>query len=447
MPRYFDLDKDGIRNRMLGCWLGQMSGDTLGSMVEFDTAAHLFRQWPEGLKDMAGSDVWGTAPGQVTDDTEMAIELLRALGKPRGAVDWDKVAQGYVRWYRSHPFDVGRTTRRAISAVQDRNNAAQQMRDSANVESKANGALMRQSALAIWGYAEDPRLLGQWAQDDARLTHPNPVCLEASAVYVATLGQSIRWGLTPEMAYEFALDYQHQYGKEADVLQCLEQAYEQKPPYSSHIGYVLLALHNAFYQLIHTESLEEAVVHSVMLGGDTDTNAAIAGALAGAIYGEQEVPTRWVSTLMTCQFSHRSRPSRYLPKEAYGRAVELKQLVEEDFEPILNDDLTLADVPPPGGPWELYRMFAYLYPWPDEWNYRDEFLRADTVLKHWANEGELPRDLETLRKTLFRIQRIIRHAEETILIQEDDRLLQCARAIIVEIRSILTERAPRSSAE
>src|SRR5207249_6198807 len=71
--------------------------------------------------------------------------------------------------------------------------------------------------------------------------------------------------------------------------------------FTRHMGWVLVALQNAFYQVLHAPSLEEGVVDTVMQGGDTDTNAAIAGALLGAVHGRKEVPSRWLQTLLCCR--------------------------------------------------------------------------------------------------------------------------------------------------
>lgn len=235
---------ENIQDRIRGCWWGQMAGDALGSQVEFRTAEGLRRQWPEGLRNMGSSPIWGTAPGQITDDTEMAIELLHALSHCPTTIDWDRVAAGYVRWARSGPFDIGGTVRQATHGAMMSESVASQglaekMREYANPESKANGALMRQSPLAIWGYALDPRIVGALAREDARLTHPNPVCQDASAVYVATIAQIIRWGLDAPAAYEFALDFVRRYGQEREVLEALAKAKTDAPPVSHHRGYVL----------------------------------------------------------------------------------------------------------------------------------------------------------------------------------------------------------------
>jgi ADP-ribosylglycohydrolase len=81
------------------------------------------------------------------------------------------------------------------------------------------------------------------------------------------------------------------------------------------MGWVLIALQNAFYQLLHAPSFEEGVVATVMAGGDTDTNGAIAGALLGAVHGAGAVPPRWTRAVLSC------RPLRGTPT-AHPRAVE-----------------------------------------------------------------------------------------------------------------------------
>jgi ADP-ribosylglycohydrolase len=66
-------------------------------------------------------------------------------------------------------------------------------------------------------------------------------------------------------------------------------------------GWVIVAFQNALWQLLNAPSLEEGVVDTVMRGGDTDTNAAIAGALLGAVYGRHAVPKQWVDELLSCR--------------------------------------------------------------------------------------------------------------------------------------------------
>jgi ADP-ribosylglycohydrolase len=105
----------------------------------------------------------------------------------------------------------------------------------------------------------------------------------------------------------------------------LEAAAERRP--ASYEGWVLNALQNAFYQLLHAESLAEGVIDSVAGGADTDTNAAIAGALLGAVYGRKALPAQWLDRVLSCrplsEFGPRPRPEEYWPVDALYLAEAL----------------------------------------------------------------------------------------------------------------------------
>jgi hypothetical protein len=95
------------------------------------------------------------------------------------------------------------------------------------------------------------------------------------------------------------------------------------------MGWVLIALQNAFWQLLHAESLEEGIVNTVMSGGDTDTNAAIACALLGAVYGRDAIPLQWLDRVLSCRpisgiaGVKRARPEAFWPVDALWIAERL----------------------------------------------------------------------------------------------------------------------------
>ena len=103
------------------------------------------------------------------------------------------------------------------------------------------------------------------------------------------------------------------------------------PPsdYLTHSGWVLVALHNALWQLLHAENLEEGIVDTIRRGGDTDTNAAICGALLGAVYGCAAVPLRWINVLEHCRPSadnpnvRHPRPECFWPVDVLALAADL----------------------------------------------------------------------------------------------------------------------------
>ncbi|MEA2639129.1 MAG: ADP-ribosyl-[dinitrogen reductase] hydrolase [Chloroflexota bacterium] len=296
-----------LLRRGQGCLLGQLAGDALGSLVEFHSAAAIQGAFPQGIRDLADGGVWHTIAGQPTDDSELALLLGRSI-VAHGGYDPESAASAYGYWYRSHPFDLGLTTSQALAAVA----AAQQERRTeplaevahraASSVSQANGSLMRISSLGIWGHALNPTLLAAAARADSELTHPHPICQDACAIFVVAVAHAIRAGEPAESVYRFAVEWAKAHDLEPAVLDAIVAA-DSAPPVvaSGNDGWVLVALQHAFYQLLHAPNLEEGIVAVVMAGGDTDTNAAIAGALLGAVHGRAAVPNRWQRLILSCR--------------------------------------------------------------------------------------------------------------------------------------------------
>jgi ADP-ribosylglycohydrolase/fructose-1,6-bisphosphatase/inositol monophosphatase family enzyme len=301
-------------SRAQGCLLGQFAGDSLGGLVEFSSGVAIQANYPNGLRDLRDGGQWSTLAGQPTDDSELALMLARTLLRD-GRHDPQEVLLAYRHWYSSGPFDVGMATSRAL--------AGQGPSD----QTQANGSLMRSSPLGLFAAGREA-LGADLARQDSRLTHPNPICQDSCAVFVAALAHVIAHGGGPEAAYRAALAEAERSSAQPAVRQVLDKA-QQTPPdaYDGWSqGWVLLALHNAFWQLLHAPSLEEGVVATVMQGGDTDTNAAIAGALLGAVHGRDAVPPRWVSALLSCR-PLPGTPTRH-PRPVEFWPVDVLQLAE-----------------------------------------------------------------------------------------------------------------------
>ncbi len=72
-------DEERLTERAQGCLLGQLTGDALGSMVEFMPADTIRKRHPMGLREIGPSPVFHTLAGQPTDDSELALALARTL--------------------------------------------------------------------------------------------------------------------------------------------------------------------------------------------------------------------------------------------------------------------------------------------------------------------------------------------------------------------------------
>lgn len=320
------LDEGLALDRAVCCLLGQVVGDSLGSLVEFRSAEDIARAYPDGVCDLADGGTWNTIAGQPTDDSELALDLARTLV---GLSEWsaEAVADAYAGWLASRPFDIGGTTRQALAAaVRATKDRAVAARGAANRESQSNGALMRCAPIGLW--ARDPMEAAAAARADAELTHPHPVCQAASASFAAAIAAAIGGADRAAMldAAEAALDGLPEVGLRA----ALNRARGGEGPrdFIRQQGWVLIAWQNAFRHLALGTPVEAALVETVARGGDTDTNAAVCGALIGAAEGREGVPTRWTVPVLACRPARelgapQPRPARYWPDDLAAIAEAL----------------------------------------------------------------------------------------------------------------------------
>lgn len=316
VPAGTSRDLDPKLDRARGCLIGLIAGDSLGSLVEFQSPEDIRYLHPEGVRDLRDGGTFDTLAGQPTDDSEMALALARTL-IARGTYDAEAANRAYREWLDSEPFDCGLTIRDGLLGNPRR-------------ESQANGALMRIGPLGIFGSRHRLDAVARWAREDAGLTHPHRICLDANALFAMALAHAIDRGPTPRELYERIVTWANEEEVCPPVRACVAEAAAGPPEdCMTHMGWVLIALRNALWQLRHAPSLEEGVIDSVMRGGDTDTNAAICGALLGAVHGVEAVPARWTGAILRCRPEagrpgvERPRPKAYWPVDALDLAAQL----------------------------------------------------------------------------------------------------------------------------
>lgn len=303
--------------RAQGCMLGQLAGDSLGSLVEFRSVEEIRRAYPKGVRRLADGGAWDTIAGQPTDDSEMALVLARMLAV-RGEYDPRKAFESYRFWFDSRPFDCGRTVHAGLMGRP-------------NHDSQANGAMMRISPLGIFGAGHPYGVVAGWARQDAELTHPNPVCVEANALFAAAIAHAVRTGATPRALHGRIVEWAEEFSVPAELLELVRGAADAPPAVydDQRKGWVMVAFGNALWQMLHAPDLETGVVDTVMRGGDTDTNAAIAGALLGAVHGVNAVPAQWTERVLTCRPEQgrpgvrKPRPECFWPVDALDLAGQV----------------------------------------------------------------------------------------------------------------------------
>ena len=258
-----------------------------------------------------------TIAGQPTDDSEMALLLARML-VDKGRYDSEEARKAYVFWFDSKPFCCGMTTAYALQG------------GCHNPDSQANGAMMRISPLGIFGAKHDLELVAEWARQDSRITHINPVCQQANALFTMAIAHAVRGRCDARNLYKQIVTWAVDMDVEKNLLDTVQGAAMEPPAdYVHQQGWLMIAFRNALWQLLHASNLEEGIVDTVMRGGDTDTNAAICGALLGAVYGRNAIPAQWTERILNCRPAegqphvHRPRPECFWPVDALELAERL----------------------------------------------------------------------------------------------------------------------------
>ncbi|MGD9787900.1 MAG: ADP-ribosyl-[dinitrogen reductase] hydrolase [Sulfuricellaceae bacterium] len=267
-----------LHDRALGAYLGLACGDALGATVEFLTAREIQAQL--GVhKELTGGGWLRLKPGQVTDDTEMSLYLGQAILASRG---WNltAVADAFVAWLKSRPVDVGATCRRGIRRymLQGVTHGPESDTDG------GNGAAMRNLPVALFTLGNDD-LLTRYTLEQAHITHHHALS-DAGTLALGRMVQMLLRGGGVKGCRPIA----------NQLLQ--EHRQFRFDPYPGRAsGYIVDTVQTVLYHFFYTDSFESCVVETVNRGEDADTTGALAGMLAGALYGASAIPKRWLNKL------------------------------------------------------------------------------------------------------------------------------------------------------
>ena len=282
-------------DRARGALFGLACGDALGRPVEFASASEI-RAEHGRLDEMVGHGTWNQPAGTITDDTEQALCIAQSLVDHQ-AFDPADVAERFVAWYDSGPFDIGRMTMRSLSRLKHGDTwdeAGQHVwEQSREGQNAGNGSVMRCPPLAI-PYATDRDQLAKVSQQSSQITHADPRCTEGCAVLNLTVAGLLEDADTP---LQDALDYVGSDAPDELVTALQPLARGNTPDALETSGYVVHSLQTALHDGLVAESAEETIVTAVNRGGDTDTIGAIVGAVAGARFGASQLPDRWLAAI------------------------------------------------------------------------------------------------------------------------------------------------------
>lgn len=269
------IDPEEVRQRARAAFVGMAVGDALGATVEFLTPSEIVANY--GIhREIIGGGWLRLKPGQVTDDTEMALCIARAVIRNQG---WSReaIAHEFAAWLRSRPVDCGDTCRKGIRAFILHG----ALEAPYNHWDGGNGAVMRMLPAALMSLP-DSELLKKYALEQARLTHHQQLS-DAACLCIGSMLHLILQGCS-----------KGRLRREADALVLRHPQFGFDPYRRLATAYVADTLATVFHFFFRGRTFEECLVATVNQGGDADTTGAICGMLAGAYYGMESIPRRWL---------------------------------------------------------------------------------------------------------------------------------------------------------
>lgn len=285
-------------DRQRGTLLGLAIGDALGAAVEFKSPG----TFPK-VTGFRGGGPHDLAPGEWTDDSSMALALADSIG----AAGWNLNDQAcrYLAWWRKGEysvngrcFDIGITTQSALRRFEKTGNA----KTSGDTSERAsgNGSIMRLAPVPI-RYADlfpaDLEELVSYLIESSLVTHASPQCLSACAytgLVLCGLIHGIDRQEVLDAKWEPLVQLKRIHALHHEVEAVAAGSFREKqPPEIVGSGYVVKSLEAALWALNDAKDFREAVLRAVNLGDDADTTGAVCGQLAGAYWGETEIPQEW----------------------------------------------------------------------------------------------------------------------------------------------------------
>ena len=268
--------------RAEAAYLGLALGDALGATVEFMTPREIRSQYGVHC-EIRGGGWLRLRPGTVTDDTTMSLALGEAILANDGRVEPLACAQAFDQWMRRKPVDIGNTVRRNLVAFRRSGEPVAPPSE----HDAGNGAAMRVLPVALATLGQDENAVRGAVRAQSHVTHNNPDSDAAAEFLALAVQEGIGGG-----------------GLRGVYRRCVRPFVDRHAIFAYRTrrrenpsGWVVETLQAVLQALLDTGSFEECLIDVVNRGGDADTTGAIAGMLAGAIYGRDALPSRWLKAL------------------------------------------------------------------------------------------------------------------------------------------------------
>ncbi len=334
--------EEQVHARSRGALLGLAVGNALGvTTAKKKLPAPPFPTLCEGVHtEMRGGGAFSLKPGQVTQATQLACVLAEGL-REQGHYEWVDTAKAYAKWVPV-AFEVDEQTKAALALVAEGRHpeiAGKRVWLESSQRAASNASLPRAAALGVF-FARDRKARVEATLLDAQATHFSPHCQLAGVIFNATIAAAITThqerlekadalkAIEAELSIAAAdlgraiSDFVVQVKMASDELRLDLKAAQDDDPmlYGPDVHmfnqekWVRVAVRLAFWELWHAPSFEAALLDVVNRGADCDTNAAITGALLGAVWGADAIPERWATPVLEVN-GPGPLFSRYHPRE------------------------------------------------------------------------------------------------------------------------------------
>ena len=296
------MDAKIVKNMLLGLAVG----DALGVPVEFDSRRSL-QENP--VTNMRSGGSWGQPAGTWSDDTSLTVAAMDSIIR-RGKIDYADIMENFLRWYErgdftanGNRFDVGNTTRSAIVRF-SRKLLPPTKCGATEKNSNGNGSLMRILPATLYLFGTSGKIGGDELKiihEFSALTHGHIISKISCGIYSLIAAQLLS-GKNLVDAFRIGIDDAKKFYGDNDAFKhfsrlCDENFAALPEENISASGYVVDTLEAAVYCLLNTDDYKTLALKAVNLGEDTDTVGAVAGGLAGIIYGVESIPVEWLETL------------------------------------------------------------------------------------------------------------------------------------------------------
>ena len=288
-----------------GAVFGHVIGDALGVPVEFVPRQRLQKH---PVNEMAGGGSRRYPAGTWSDDSSMTLCALDSLTQCNGFDSMDMMGR-FARWAQDgymtstgKAFGIGRTTFAAICRFRRGEHSAAYGGESE--KDNGNGSLMRILPVVLFnffckdGESDAQRL--ETVYQASQLTHGHLRSQVACGIYSYVAEELLR--KSEKSSISLGIKKSSEFYREHEEYPNFSRLFSTEF-YSLPVeeiksgGYVVDTLEAAVWCLMNSGTYRDCVLKAVNLGGDADTIAAVAGGLAGILYGEAALPEMWVSQL------------------------------------------------------------------------------------------------------------------------------------------------------